>query len=299
MQLTFLGTSCMVPTKERNVSGLFLSYKTDGILLDCGEGTQRQMNICGIKRTRVTKILISHWHGDHMAGLIGLIQTLGNEENKITIELYGPKGTKQHMSHLLKSCNFDVRVNLKVIELVPRGIKKFFENEDYILECALLDHNIPCLGYSFVEKDRYKINMSYLKKMKVPQGPHCKKLQAGKSITYKGKKVDVKKATFVVPGRKVTYIADTRLCTNAIKLGKNANILISEAVYTSELEKKGQKYKHMTAKDAALLANKANAEKLVLTHFSQRYKNTIPLQEDAQTYFDNVICAEDFMRINL
>lgn len=299
MELTFLGTSCMVPTKERNVSGLFLSYKNEGILLDCGEGTQRQMNITGIKRNRVTKILISHWHGDHMAGLVGLLQTLGNEENKLTIEIYGPKGTKKYMSHLLKSCYFDVKVNLKIIELVPKGIKKFYENEDFELHCALLNHNIVCLGYSFVEKDKRKINVSYLRKNKIPDGPYLKKLHEGKSFVYNGIKIDVDEATSIVEGRKFTYIADTALCTNAIKLAKDADVLVSEAVYTSEFEEKGEKYKHMTSKDAAMLANKAGAKKLVLTHFSQRYKNTMPLQEDAQTYFDNVICAEDFMKLNL
>jgi ribonuclease Z len=289
----------MVPTKERNVSGIFLSYNDQGILFDCGEGTQRQMNICGIKRTRVTKILISHWHGDHVSGIVGLLQTLGNEENLPNIEIYGPKGTKEHMKHLMNSCVFDVQVNLKITELEPKGVEKFYENEEFELNCAELNHNVPCIGFSFVEKDRRKIDMKYLKSIKVPDGPHCRKLQAGESITVKGIKVDVEKATFTVKGRKMTYIADTAACTNAIKLAKDANILISEAVYTSELEEKGEKRKHMTSKDAALMANNAGAEKLILTHFSQRYKNAAPLQEDAQNYFDNVICAEDFMRINL
>lgn len=289
----------MVPTKERNVSGIFLSYKTEGLLFDCGEGTQRQMNICGIKRTRVTKILVSHWHGDHVSGIVGLLQTLGNEENLPSIEVYGPKDTKEHMKHLTASCKFDVQVKLKVIELIPKGVEKFYENEEFELECAQLDHNVPCIGFTFKEKDRLRIDMQYLKKMDVPEGPHLKALQAGKSIVYKSKKIDVDKATTLVKGRKITYIADTAPCTNAQKLAKGADLLISEAVYTSELEEKSELRKHMTSKDAALLANKAGAQKLVLTHFSQRYKNTAALQEDAQNYFDNVVCAEDFMKINL
>ncbi|MBS3112613.1 ribonuclease Z [Candidatus Woesearchaeota archaeon] len=299
MELTFLGTSSMVPTKERNVSGIFLSYKSEGILFDCGEGTQRQMNITGIKRTKITKILVSHWHGDHIGGLIGLIQTLGNEDNLSVVEIYGPNGTKKYMSHLLKSCYFDVKIGLKIVELNPQSIKTFFENEDFILECALLDHGIPCLGYSFIEKNKLKVNTEYLKKNNILDGPHLRKLQEGKSIVYKGKKVNVKNATFVVEGKKVSCILDTALCTNAIKLAKDADILISEAVYTSELAEKGEKYKHMTSKDAALLANKAGVKKLVLTHFSQRYKNSLPLQDDAAMYFDNVICADDYMKLNL
>jgi len=117
MQITFLGTSCMVPTKERNVTGLFLKYKGEGILFDCGEGTQRQMNITGINRNDVTKILISHWHGDHVGGLMGLIQTLGNRDEPPTIDLYGPKGTKEFIKHLYKGCVFEARVNLRVHEV--------------------------------------------------------------------------------------------------------------------------------------------------------------------------------------
>ena len=150
MQLTFLGTSSMVPTKERNVPSVFLQFKDQGILFDCGEGTQRQMNIAGIKRTNVTKILISHWHGDHVAGLIGLLQTLGNEEELPRLEIYGPKDTKKRMAYLLRSCFFDVAVDLHVKDLKGKKLTRFFENEDFAIECAELEHKIPCMGYVFI-----------------------------------------------------------------------------------------------------------------------------------------------------
>jgi len=103
MELTILGTSSMVPTKERNPLSVFLSYKGEGILFDCAEGTQRQMDIAGISRAKVKKILISHWHGDHIAGLIGLFQTIGNQAENPKIELYGPKGTKKFVNNLLNN----------------------------------------------------------------------------------------------------------------------------------------------------------------------------------------------------
>ena len=131
----------MVPTKERNVAGIFLAYKEEGILFDCGEGTQRQMNICGIKRTRITRIFISHWHGDHVSGLIGLVQTLGNEENPPKLEIYGPKGTKESMGHLLKTCIFDQRVDLKIHENTPRhNPETVFETKDVLVQAASLSH---------------------------------------------------------------------------------------------------------------------------------------------------------------
>ncbi|MFC1753762.1 ribonuclease Z [Thermoproteota archaeon] len=299
MQITFLGTGCMVPTKQRNVCSVFLSYKTEGILFDCGEGTQRQMNIAGIKRTKVTKIFISHWHGDHVSGIIGLLQTIGNDESPPKIEIFGPKGTMNHMKGLMSACIFEARVDLKVHELVPHNIEKCFENNNFYVECGYLNHSTPCLGYSFIEKDRRRVKMDQLKKMGVNEGPHLKKLQAGKSIVHKGKKIDVDEVTSVVRGKKISYILDTRPCTNASELARDSDILISECAYAHDLEEKARKYKHLTAKEAAMIANSAGAKKLYLTHFSQRYKDTQQILEDASETFPDVICAEDFMKINL
>ncbi len=299
MQITFLGTSGMVPTKERNVAGVFLSYKDDGILFDCGEGTQRQMNIAGIKRNAVTKILISHWHGDHVAGIIGLIQTLGNEKDEINIEIYGPKDTKKYMEHVLKSCIFELKINIKIFEIEAEKPKRFFENEYFALEAAEMDHSVPCLGFSFVEKDRRNINKDFLIKNNIPEGQHLKELLAGNDISFKGKKIAFVDAVKVANGRKVTYVMDTMYCSNAIELANDADLLICESVYSSNLQDKAEEFKHMTSKSAAMVANQANVRQLVLTHFSQRYKNTQEIEEDARTYFDNVLCAVDFMKIDL
>ncbi len=289
----------MVPTKERNVQATFLSYKGEGILFDCGEGTQRQMNITGIKRTRVTKILVTHWHGDHVSGIVGLIQTLGNHENPPRLEIYGPAGTKIHMDHLLHSCIFDSRVDIRVVELRPKNVERFLETEDFALECAELKHTIPCIGYSFIEKDKFKIDKDYLKKHKIPPGPHLQKLQEGKDTKYKDKIIKVKDATYIVKGKKITCIADTRPCKGAVALAKDADVLICESAYLSSLTEMAAKHKHMTAKEAGLIANQSNVKKLVLTHFSQRYKSTHELEEDARNVFDNVIASKDFMKIKI
>jgi len=289
----------MVPTKERNASSVFLRYKNEGILFDCGEGTQRQMNIAGIPRSKVTKLLISHWHGDHVLGIGGLLQTMGKAEQSLVVDIYGPRDTKKRMYHLLNSITPLPNVKLKISEANPKGVQRIFENRDYVIECASLKHNAPCIGYSFIEKDRLRVNMAYLKKMGVREGPHLKKLQAGKSIVWKGKTVDIKKATYPVKGKKIVYVADTVPCDNAILLAKDADLLISEASYASSLQGKAEQYSHLTAKQAALTANRAGAKKLVLTHFSQRYKTTEEIEDDARAVFNNAVCAHDFMKIKL
>lgn len=298
MELTFLGTSSMVPTKERNVSAIFLSYNAEGILFDCGEGTQRQMNICGINRNKVSKILLSHWHADHAAGIIGLLQTISNAEEKPKrVDVFGPKGTVKRFQLIEEAFVHDSGLNLFVHDVDPKNVERFYENEEFALEATKLDHTTACLGYSFVEKDRRRIDMNVLRKMGVKEGPHLQKLQKGEDIIYQGKKVEVEKVTHIVKGRKISYVADTKFCHNAILLAKDADLLISEASYADALQDKATEYKHMTAADAARVANESNTKKLILTHFSQRYKTTAEIEEDARTAFNNVVCAKDFMRV--
>lgn len=301
MQITFLGTSSMVPTKERNVSGIFLEYRGEGILLDCGEGTQRQMNMTGIKRTSVKKVLLSHWHGDHVSGLIGLIQTLGNAEENARLMIFGPKGTKKRMEYMMNCAAFENKVELVIEELDPREgeLLQFYETEEYLLECARLDHSTPCIGFAFTDKERLNIDTEKQKKLKVRDGPHLRRIKAGESIEFEGKKISPEMITYKVPMKKLAYVADTSPCDGALLLANEADILISECTYSEKLGMKGEQYKHMSAKDAALLANQANAKKLVLTHFSQRYTNTQEIEEDARNYFDDVICAEDFMKFKM
>ena len=296
MQITFLGTSSMVPTKERNQIAVFLSYGSEGILFDCGEGTQRQFKIAGISLTKVTKIMISHWHGDHVLGLPGLMQTLSSMDYNGTLEVYGPEGTKKRMEKMFEAFVFDKRLDFKIKE-AKQGI--FFENNDFELEAFPLEHGIETLGYTFIEKAKRKVDMKKVKKFGIPEGHLIGKLQQGKSIEHNGKKINADDVTYIERGKKVAYVTDTVLCNNCYKIAQDADLLICEATYSSKLVDKSEDYGHMTAKQAAQIANKANAKQLVLIHFSARYKNTQEIEEDARNVFDNVICAKDFMKLDL
>jgi len=296
MQITFLGTSSMVPTKERNQIAVFLSYGSEGILFDCGEGTQRQFKLAGISLTKTTKILISHWHGDHVLGLPGLMQTLSSSDYSGTLEIYGPAGTKERMEKMFEAFVFDKKLNFEVKE-VRQG--NFFENNDFTLEAAPLEHGIETLGFRFVEKDKRRIDMKQVKKFGIPEGPLLGKLQQGMQIEHNGKKISADDVTYIESGKKLAYITDTVLCDNCYKIAEDVDLLISEATYSSKLVDKSEEYGHMTAKQAGQLANKANAKQLVLIHFSARYKNTQELEEDARDVFDNVICAKDFLKVDL
>ena len=297
MQIIFLGTSCAVPTKERNHSSFLLTYRDEGILFDCGEGTQRQLKFAGVKPTKITRVLISHWHGDHVLGLSGLIYTLGLCEYNQTLKIYGPIGTKRHLEKMLEATEDNARIKIEVKEVTKEG--SFYEDDGFRLEAHKLEHRCPTLGYAFIEKDRRRINVDYVKKIGIPEGPLLGELQDGKTIEFKGKKITPEEATYIVKGKKIAYIADSLLCKGAYSLAKDADLLIASSTYTSKDKEKAQEHIHMTAEEAGLVASKSNVKRLVLTHFSQRYKNIHELEEDARNVFDNVTAAKDFMKIEL
>ncbi|MFH1637664.1 MAG: ribonuclease Z [Candidatus Woesearchaeota archaeon] len=297
MEITFLGTSSMVPTKERNHSAILLTYKAENILVDCGEGTQRQFRIAGISPMKVTRLLITHWHGDHVLGIPGLIQTLGANGYSKALEVYGPRGTPVFIERMLRAFVLQEKVQVKVHEITGEG--KFLETEDFYIEAYGLEHTSPCLGYRFVEKDKLRINMEKLSKLGLKPGPILKHLQRGKDIEWKGKNIKAEDVTSVKKGKKVAIATDTLYCSNLVKLAKDTDLFISEATLEKDMADKAIVTKHMTSVQAAEAAKKAKAKKLVLTHFSQRYRSVSKLKKEAREVFKQAECAEDFMRIKL
>lgn len=296
MKIIFLGTSSMVPTRERNHNTILINYENENILVDCGEGTQRQFKIAKIKLTKITKILLTHWHGDHVLGLPGLLLTLGMSEYRKTLEIYGPKNTKSYFKKVLSTYLPRGQVKTKIFEVTKR---KFLEKNHYELSAVNLKHSTYCLAYSIKEKDKRKINLEYTKKFGLVKHPLLGDLQKGKDIKFKGKLIKAEKATIVKKGKKVTIILDTLPCKNCVDLAKDSDILICEATYLEKNKDKARKYKHLTAKQAASIAKQANVKKLVLTHFSQRNKDLTETLKEAKKVFKNTVCAKDFLTLSL
>ncbi|MFT4312493.1 MAG: ribonuclease Z [Candidatus Woesearchaeota archaeon] len=296
MQIIILGTSCMVPTKERNVSATYLEFEGEGMLFDCGEGTQRQMAIAGLSRQKVKKVFISHWHADHVAGLLGLIQTIGNLE-KQRLDIYGPVGTKERLDHLLAATYFDLLVDLQVHEISQKAI--VVQKKKYEIHADILEHGIPCVGFCFIEKERLRIDMQKAKALGLEQGPLLAELQQGKDVTHGKKTIRAKDVTFTVAPKKFAYIGDTVYCQQAVDLCQDADVAIIESTYAKEHENRAQEYFHLTSEQAAQIANAANVGALYLTHVSQRYKDATILEEQAKLYFENTKLAHDFMKIKL
>lgn len=295
-----MGTSSMVPTKERGQSGILIDCGREKVLVDCGENMQRQLRIAGIAPPKITRIFISHWHGDHVFGLPGLLENLAKNSFEKKVDIYGTIEVKKKLLQLVRT--FDIGHKIEINFNVIRKGGVFLDTEDYQFGAYFLKHSIPCLGYYAKEKDKVCVDKTKMKKLKLPSGPIIAKLKSKKDVEYKGKKIKWKDVTYIKEGKKVGVILDTALCNAAVNVGKNADLLICESTFLGAMKERAEKYKHLTSEGAGKLAKKGNCKKLVITHFSQRYeKNEIEtmIKEAKKVFKKEVVAAKDFMKIKV
>ncbi|MFA6974223.1 MAG: ribonuclease Z [Parcubacteria group bacterium] len=291
INLTFLGTSDAVPTITRNHTAILLTYEGENILFDCGEGTQRQFKKAKINPCKLTRILVSHWHADHILGIPGLLQTLSLSGYGKKLKIYGPRGTTDFMKKILGMFVFRGEQELEVEDVSG----KFLNEKDFSIEARAMTHGAPCNAYVFLKKGQIRIDKKKLQKLKIPSSPLLADLKKGKDITYNEKKYKAKELTFKEEDKKIAVVLDTSFNDSIIPFVKNADVLICEATFSSEMEEKAKEYKHLTSKQAAEIAKKANVKKLILTHISQRYeqdKEKILLE--ARKTFKKSFMANDF-----
>ncbi len=288
--VTFLGTGDPVPSIERNHTSILLRYKDENILVDCGEGTQRQFRRAGLSISKITRILITHFHGDHTFGLPGLFQSLSGTEHKKDLHIYGPKGIKEFIGKMLSLFLFHHEYRIEVHE--AEG--KFFETPDFYLSAEKMTHPIQCNAYSFVKKGRIKIDKGKLKKEKIKPGPWLKELKLGKDMFYSGKKYSAKKLIYEEEDKKVSFILDTSFNKNIIPFVNGSDLLICESMFNSDMEKMAGEKGHLTSKQAGEIAKKSGSKRLIITHISQRYeKEKSRILNECKKVFKNSFLAED------
>ncbi len=290
INITFLGTADQMPSIKRNHTAILLSYESENILVDCGEGTQRQFRKAKINPGKVTRLLITHWHGDHVLGIPGFLQTLSLSGYNKKLYIYGPKHTKEFVRDLLKVFNFQRNFEIAVEEVSG----KFFESKDFYLEAKEMQHGIPTNAYTFVKKGQIRINKIKLKKSGLPEGPLIKKLKEGKDIIYNDKKFLAKNLTYMQDSLKVSFVLDTKNNQKIIPFVKDSDLLICESSFDSELKDKAEEHLHLTSAQAAEIAKKSKSKKLILTHISQRYEqNPKKLLTQARKIFKNSYLVND------
>ena len=296
IKINFLGTSAQIPTAKRNHSAILLNYNDENILVDCGEGTQRQFRKAKLNPCKITRILITHIHGDHIFGLPGLLSTLNFSGYNKELYVYGPKGSKKIIEEFINIDYLKKSFKIKIEEVSG----KFYECEDFYIEAESMEHGIPTNAYNFVIKSKYRIDKAKLKKYKIREGPLLKDIKQGKDIVYNGKKYKAKDLTYNEEGKKISIVLDTLFISKIKKFAENANILICDSSFSSENSAEAKEHLHLTAKQCGEIAKGAGAGRLILTHISQRYENNLKeLLNDAKNVFKNTVIAEDLSEFEI
>ncbi|RLF44723.1 MAG: ribonuclease Z [Thermoplasmata archaeon] len=298
LYIHFLGTGGSWPSVQRNVSAVAIKRGGEIILFDCGEGTQRQIQKSKLSYMQISKVFITHYHGDHFLGLPGFIQTLQLNDRQEALHIYGPKGTEEIVDTIIHLGYFKPDYEIIAHDLKPGDSIKF---EGYEIKCIAACHNVPSLAYCLEEDKRPgKFNKKKALELGVPEGPLFRKLQQGQSVEINGRVITPDMVLGPPrPGRKITISGDTKPCQRLIEFAKNSDVLIHDATFDSSLEDKANEYGHSTARQAAEIAKEANVEKLFLTHISPRYRDAKILEEEAREVFPNSFVAEDFMEVEV
>ena len=292
MEIIFLGTSSAVPTTFRNHASIALKAFGEIFLFDCGEGTQRQMANIRISPMKIKYIFISHLHGDHILGLPGLIQSMGFRGRTEPLHIFGPPGInslKSIFSNLKCYTSFEI-----IICELEEGC--VINNKEYYINCVKCEHNITNYAYSIIEKKKPRFLKEKALELGIKPGPNYSRLHNGEEITVNGK--IIKPEQVLGPPRKgikITYSGDTRPCKSLINFAHESTVLIHESTFEDDDLDKAIENAHSTASEAANIAVKAEAKKLVLTHISARYHDTKNMQKSAKKIFNNVIIAKDYM----
>jgi ribonuclease Z len=293
MELIFLGTSSAIPTNNRNHAAIALKAFGEIMLFDCGEGTQRQMTRARVSPMKISKIFITHFHGDHFLGLPGIIQSMAFRGRTEPLHIYGPSGLKKLVDNIKNLGYFALTFEIKAHEVSDGTV---IDEEDYLINCCKTEHSVPNLGYSINEIRAPKFIKENALEFGVKPGPDFGKLQKGIPVKV-GEKI-VKPEQVLGKdrkGRKIVYSGDTGPCSQMINFSVDADVLIHESTFNNRHSDKAKETGHSTASMAADIAKKANVKRLVLTHISTRYKDTKNLEKEALEVFENTILAEDMM----
>ncbi len=291
--------------KGRNVTGIALRLPPQHgsvWLFDCGEGTQHQLMQTSLKLNGVDKIFVTHLHGDHTFGLPGLLSSRAFAGGTEPVLLYGPPGIRELVMNCLRLTETNLGYALHIHEIDAPGV--VLEDDYCTVEAAEMSHRIACFGYRITEKPKPgKLDVSKLEALGIAPGPIYGQLKQGLDVRLAdGTTVRASNVTGPeLPGRIVTILGDTAPCDNAIRLAKDADVLVHEATFEAELSDKAIEYGHSTTIHAADAAKRAGARRLVLTHFSTRYRaeDAARLEQEAQAIFPPTIAAFDLLRFRI
>ncbi|WP_330185075.1 ribonuclease Z [Nocardia sp. NBC_01503] len=295
-ELVILGTASQVPTKQRNHNGYLLRWDGEGLLFDPGEGTQRQMIYAGVSATDLTRIGITHFHGDHSLGLAGVVQRISLDKVPHPVDVYYPASGERYFQRLCTSTAYH-----QTGELRPHPIDAAGELDapgaPFTLRTAPLSHPVEAFGYRLTEADGRRIVPERLRELGL-SGPVVGRLQRDGEVEFDGRTIYLDEVSELRRGQSFAFIMDTRLCDGVHELAAGVDMLVIEATFVDADTHLATEFGHLTAGQAGEVAARAGARTLVLTHFSQRYRSLDEHLAEARKEFDGeIVVAEDLMRI--
>ncbi len=295
MKLTILGCYAATPRTITNPTSQLLEIKNRMFLIDCGEGTQVQLRKNKIKFSKINQVFISHLHGDHFFGLIGLISTFSLLGRTTDLHIYGPKGIKEIILLQLRLSNSWTNYGLYFHELESNESEVIFEDEKVLVTTIPLKHRVYTNGFLFLEKvGERKLNMDAVLNYEI-ESCYYQKIKNGKDITLEdGRLIPNSELTFdPVQPKSYAFCSDTVYHEAILPIIENVDVLYHESTFLESEEGLAEKTLHSTAKEAARIALKANAKKLILGHYSTRYESIALFKEEAESVFPEVLLAED------
>jgi ribonuclease Z len=295
-ELVILGTASQSPTRYRHHNGYLLRWDGEGILFDPGEGTQRQMLLAGIPASAITRICITHFHGDHCLGLPGVLQRLSLDRVDHPVDVYFPASGFHYFERLRWASVYNERTPLRLHPVTESG--PVAASPPFTLTARFLDHRIDTLGWRLTEPDGYTMVPAALAAFGI-EGANIARLQETGRLERQNRTVTLADVSRPRPGQQFALVMDTRWCAAALELARGVDLLVCESTFLARDEALAWEYGHLTANQAATVARDAGVTHLVLTHFSQRYQDEEEFRAEARAVFDNVDVARDFMRVAL
>jgi ribonuclease Z len=302
-ELVVLGTASQAPTRARNHNGYLLRWDTEGLLFDPGEGTQRQMLFAGVTASQITRICITHFHGDHCLGLPGVLQRMSLDRVPHIVDAYYPGQNQAVFDRLRHAALFRDVLNLRERPIgqagTPDSATTVASTPAFRLEARPLSHSAPTFGYRLEEPDGRRMLPDRLAELGIA-GPDIGRLQQEGSLFADGRLVTLGEMSEPRRGQRFAFIMDTRLCDAAFALADQADMLVCESTFAETEAALAQEYGHLTASQAGRIAAQAGARLLVLTHFSQRYDPEDGQRlagEAASAFGGEVVLARDLARI--
>ncbi|MGW7681961.1 ribonuclease Z [Kribbella sp. NPDC054772] len=296
-ELVVLGTGSQVPSRERTQNGYFLRWDDEGFLFDPGEGTQRQMLYAGVAAGAITRLCVTHFHGDHCLGVPGIVQRLSLDDVPHAVRAHYPASGQTYFTRLRYAASFFERAELLEEPVEEDGLLSVGSFGQ--LWARRLEHSIESFGYQLIEPDGRRMLPDKLAAAGV-SGPAIGRLQRAGSLEVDGRTIHLEDVSEPRPGQRFAFIMDTRLCPNVLRLAEDADLLVIESTYLSSEAELARRFGHLTARQAARVAAECGVRKLVLTHFSQRYLEPERFYEEAAAEFSGeIVVASDLSRISV